>query len=127
MNKLVQSAKEANELPVRVSSYVVGFILSIATTLAAYLAVVNEIWPTGQLIAVIVTLAVVQLIVQLLFFLHLSHEKGTRWKLATFAFAVLVVGILVVGSLWIMHNLNYNMMEMDATEQAEYMRDHEGI
>lgn len=127
MSKLIQPAAEARDLPVRISSYVIGFVLSTATTLAAYFAVVNQLWPFEQLVALIVGLAVVQLIIQLLFFLHLSHEKGGRWKLVTFGFAVLIVAIVVVGSLWIMNNLNYNMMDMSAEEQAEYMRTHEGI
>jgi len=127
MSKLIQSSAEARELPVRISSYVIGFVLSIATTLIAFFAVQYKLWPTDQLIAIIVALAVVQLFVQLLFFLHLSHEKGTRWKLITILFAVLVVIIVVVGSLWIMHNLDYNMMHMSPEEQLQYMHDNEGI
>jgi len=127
MSKLIQPAAEARELPVRISSYIVGFVLSVATTLAAYFAVVYDLWPAPQLIALIVGLAIIQLFVQLLFFLHLSHEKGARWKLVTFGFAVLVVAIVVVGSLWIMFNLDKNMMNMSPTEQAEYMETHEGI
>jgi len=127
MSKLVLSPEEARKLPVRVSSYIVGFVLSIATTLIAYLAVVYHVWPKNELIGLIVVLAVIQLCVQLLFFLHLSHEKGTRWKLITFLFALLVVAIIVVGSLWIMHNLNYNMMNMTPAEQLQYMQQNEGI
>lgn len=127
MSRLIQSSAEARELPVRISSYVIGFVLSIATTLIAFFAVQYKLWPTGQLIAIIVALAVVQLFVQLLFFLHLSREKGTRWRLITILFAVLVVIIVVVGSLWIMHNLNYNMMHMSPEQQLQYMHEHEGI
>jgi cytochrome o ubiquinol oxidase subunit IV len=127
MSKLIQTQAEASKLPVRISSYVVGFVLSVLTTLVAYLAVVYHIWSTGFLIALIVILAVIQLLVQLLFFLHLSHEKGTRWKLVTFLFALMVVAIVVIGSLWIMHNLNYNMMHMSPQEQLQYMQQNEGI
>jgi cytochrome o ubiquinol oxidase operon protein cyoD len=111
--------------PARHVSYIVGFVLSIATTLLAYLFVVNELLPKQALIYAVVGIAVVQLFVQLVFFLHLG--RGSRWKLATFAFALIVVLVVVVGSLWIMHNLDYNMMHMSPVEMMQYMNDNEGI
>lgn len=117
----------SHESPHRLTSYVVGFILSVAMTLIAFALVEYHIWPTSALIIVISVLAVMQLIVQLVFFLHLGDEKGPRWKLVTIAFAVIVVGIVVIGSLWIMHNLDYNMQHMTPAEQAEYLKNHEGI
>lgn len=90
--------------------YITGFILSIILTLLAYWAVVGKAYEPGFIVAVIVGLAVLQLFVQLYFFLHLGEEMKPRWRLVTLGFGVLVVGIIVVGSLWIMDNLNYNMM-----------------
>jgi len=63
--------------------------------------------------------------VQMVFFLHIG--RGSRWKLLTFIFTIIVVGIVVIGSIWIMHNLNYNMMDMSPDEQRQYMSEHEGI
>ena len=111
--------------PVRYVSYVVGFVLSIATTLIAYFFVVNQLLPKETLIYVVLVIAVVQLIVQLVFFLHLG--RGNRWKVITFAFAALVVIIVVVGSLWIMKNLDYNMMNMTPDQMTQYMNENEGI
>jgi cytochrome o ubiquinol oxidase subunit IV len=105
-------------------SYIVGFILSILLTLAAYFSVVNHLMSGKTLILMVAGLAVVQLLVQLLFFLHLGRESRPRWKLLVFWFMLLVVGILVIGSLWIMNNLNYNMMPHDV---ETYMRHEEGI
>lgn len=127
MAKLIQSRKDAHDLPIRVSSYVTGFVLSIALTLFAYFAVTNQLWDSTWLLLIIAGLAIVQLVVQLIFFLHLGRERGGSWRLVTFWFAVLVVAIVVVGSLWIMFNLNYNMMDMAPHEQAEYMHKHEGF
>jgi cytochrome o ubiquinol oxidase operon protein cyoD len=62
-----------------------------------------------MLLAVVVGLAVAQLLVQLVFFLHLGREPKPRQNLVVFLFMLLVIGILVIGSLWIMHNLNYHM------------------
>jgi cytochrome o ubiquinol oxidase operon protein cyoD len=91
-------------------SYISGFILSIILTLAAYFMVVNKVVAGKALIASIIGLAVVQLFVQLLFFLHLGRETKPRFNLMIFLFATLVVTIVVGGSLWIMYNLDYNMM-----------------
>ncbi|MCI0560443.1 MAG: hypothetical protein MN733_18305, partial [Nitrososphaera sp.] len=66
-------------------------------------------------------LAMVQLFVQLELFLHLSHSP--RLHRAVFAFAALLVVIIVGGSLWIMNNLDYQMMQMSPTEADRYMLD----
>lgn len=101
-------------------NYTIGFVLSIALTLIAYFAVVNH-WATGwALIAGIISLAVVQLVIQLVFFLHLGSETKPRWNLVIFLFMLMVLLIIVVGSLWIMNNLNYNMM-MSPEEMDKHM------
>jgi cytochrome o ubiquinol oxidase operon protein cyoD len=101
--------------------YVSGFILSLLLTGGAYLAVTQHISTGGMLIAVIVGLAIAQVLVQLYFFLHLGEETKPRWKLAVLLSMLGVLGILVFGSLWIMQNLNYNMMSPQ--EMNVYMID----
>lgn len=93
-----------------VRTYVIGFILSIILTLLAFGIVMNNSYNAGLSISIIVCLAVIQLFVQLFFFLHLGQEGQRRWRLVALGFGVLVVAIIVFGSLWIMDNLNYNMM-----------------
>jgi cytochrome o ubiquinol oxidase operon protein cyoD len=94
----------------RVMAYVIGFVSSIVLTLFAYILVVNHVISGTGLVAAIVGLAIIQLFVQLFFFLHLGEEKKPRWNLMALLFAATVVIIVVFGSLWIMSNLNYNMM-----------------
>lgn len=91
-------------------TYTIGFVLSVGLTLAAYYVVVNDVFARRELVAAIVGLAVAQLLVQLFFFLHLGKESKPRWNLIVFMFMLMVVGIVVIGSLWIMDNLDYNMM-----------------
>lgn len=103
-----------------IARYTIGFVLSLVLTLAAYYYVVlhgSEMW----LLVVLGTLALTQMIVQLVFFLHLGDEVGPRYKLASFLFMLLVLAIVVIGSLWIMANLNYNMMHMGPNEKTNYM------
>lgn len=87
-------------------SYITGFILSAALTLLAYFAVVNNALNALLLISV---LAIAQLFVQMIFFLHLNKGSDRGWNLAVFASTVSIILILVAGSLWIMNHLNYNM------------------
>lgn len=89
--------------------YITGFILSIILTLTAFLLVMQNLLSGPALVLVILGLALIQLWVQLIFFLHLDLEKGPRWNLAIFISTVGIVLLLVVGSLVIMKNLNYRM------------------
>lgn len=98
------------------TSYIIGFILSLILTLLAYVLVTQKLYSsTAQIIGIIAGLAVIQLMVQLIFFLHLGRESKPRWNVAVFMFAGLVVLIIVFGSIWIMNNLNYNMNHSDSS------------
>ena len=95
--------------------YIIGFILSIILTMAAYLLVDTHISMshTGLthdfIIPILLGLAVIQLFVQLFFFLHMGREKKPRWNLAIFISFISVILLIVVASLWIMYHLNYHM------------------
>ncbi len=89
-------------------SYVAGFVLSILLTLEAYVLVVRHAVASPILVAAVAGLALVQFIVQLLFFLHLGRETKPRWKFYVFLYTVLLVAVLVIGSIWIMSNLGYH-------------------
>lgn len=92
--------------------YLIGFVSAIILTLAAYVLVVGKVLSGGFLIAAIMILAAVQLVVQLVCFLHFGTkgEADSRWHQAAFYMMMIVLVIIVGGSLWIMANLNYNMM-----------------
>lgn len=92
------------------NAYLVGFLLSIVFTLVAYLLVVNHVLSGGILFSAIIILALVQLFVQLLFFLHMGQESKPRWNLVFLLSTISIILIIVIGSLWIMNHLNYNMM-----------------
>ncbi len=92
------------------AAYISGFVLSILLTLLAFYFVEQEIFQGWTLAIAISILAIGQLFVQVLFFLHLGREERPRWNLISFLFMILVVLIVVIGSLWIMYNLDYNMM-----------------
>jgi cytochrome o ubiquinol oxidase operon protein cyoD len=91
-------------------SYTVGFALSLGLTLASFGAVMSGAIPPQLRLAAIVLLAVAQLLVQLVWFLHLGPRPGQRSSSAIFLCTVGVIAIVVAGSLWVMHNANINMM-----------------
>ncbi len=91
-------------------AYTLGFVLSILLTLAAYFIVANHLLSGSMATITIVVLAFIQLWVQLIFFLHLGQESKPRWNLSMFLATSSLILIVVIGSLWIMHHLNYNMM-----------------
>ena len=92
-------------------SYVIGFILSILLTIIPYAITVNHWFNFTITVVSVVVLSIIQLLVQLIFFLHLSTSPTQRTNVLTFIFTVIIVIILVCGSLWIMWNMHYNMME----------------
>lgn len=118
--------KDKAQLPVQtehessIKMYVLGFTFAVILTLLAYVIVVNHLLSGMALATALMGLAAVQLLVQLVFFLHLGRGKTARWNVASFYFMGLVLLIIVVGSLWIMNNLNYNMM-MTPEQMNEHM------
>lgn len=101
-------------------SYIVGFVLSVILTLAAYFVVASHLFAGWVLLLIITVLAVEQLVVQLSFFLHLGRESKPRWNLTAFISMLGVIFIVVFGSVWIMNNLNYNMMPKH--QMDDYMK-----
>ncbi len=97
------------------SYYIVGFILSLILTLATYFIVTLHLLALKDITLTISSLAVAQATVQLFLFLRIGQEKKPHWKMTVFLFMMLVLVIIVIGSLWIMYSLNYNVMpgEMD--------------
>lgn len=92
-------------------SYISGFVFSLLLTLSAYILVTERlIANSGSLTVAVLCLAVLQLIIQLKFFLHLNFKEEGRWNVAFLVSAVSIVLLVVIGSLWIMSHLNYNMM-----------------
>jgi cytochrome o ubiquinol oxidase operon protein cyoD len=93
-----------------VRSYVIGFVLSVVLTAAAFGLVVQQaLGPTESIIAIAV-LAFIQILVHLVFFLHMNTSSSQRWNLLSFGFAVLVAVILIGGTLWVLHNVGAHMM-----------------
>ena len=90
--------------------YTIGFILSVILTLIPFGMVMSGDFGRGILVAVIASTAVAQVIVQLVFFLHMNTSSEQRWNLIAFIYTILCIAVLLVGSVWVMNYLHYNMM-----------------
>ena len=104
-------------------SYIVGFALSLLLTVLSFGAVMSGIVPRSMLLTIIVMLAVAQLLVQLVFFLHLGSAPEQRNNTVVFLLTVLLIATIVAGSLWVMNNANVNMMPMQMSPERAISRD----
>jgi cytochrome o ubiquinol oxidase operon protein cyoD len=95
-----------------VASYLLGLVLAIGLTVASfYFAGSGVIWAPAIPVALIV-LAIAQMGIHLVFFLHITTGPDSTNNVLALAFGVLIVFLLIVGSVWIMANLNQNMLPM---------------
>ncbi|WP_171255384.1 MULTISPECIES: cytochrome o ubiquinol oxidase subunit IV [Acinetobacter Taxon 24C] len=90
--------------------YTIGFILSVLLTVIPFGMVMAGGFGRGVVIATIAITAVAQILVQLIYFLHMNSSSEQRWNVIAFIYTILTVAILLVGSVWIMNYLHYNMM-----------------
>ncbi|MBP3973758.1 cytochrome o ubiquinol oxidase subunit IV [Pseudoxanthomonas spadix] len=93
-----------------VKSYLVGFFWAVLLTVIPFALAMTGFFPAGVTAVVAAVLAAVQIVVHLVYFLHMDRSATQRWNVLVFVFTVLVIGIVIVGSLWVMHNMNANMM-----------------
>ena len=96
-----------------IQSYVIGFLLSLLFTFIPYVMVVNQTVIGTKLLITIVGFAMVQLVIQVVFFLHLGRGPKPNWNLYFFVATIGIVAFVVGGSIFIMNNLHYNMSPTD--------------
>lgn len=102
-----------------VGTYAVGLVLASAlTAVSFYIAHTTLFWTPSIPIALSV-LAIAQMGVHLVFFLHMTSGPDNLNNLLALAFGLLIVMLLVFGSLWIMSNLNHHMVPMDKAMQMQ--------
>ncbi|KMZ11678.1 Cytochrome O ubiquinol oxidase subunit IV [Candidatus Burkholderia humilis] len=91
---------------VSVKGYFVGFVL----TVASFWSVKSGAFTGENAIIALAVLAAVQVVVHVVFFLHVNTSKGQRWHATSFAYTILMSLILIVGTVWVMHNVHMLMM-----------------
>jgi cytochrome o ubiquinol oxidase subunit IV len=93
--------------------YLVGLALATLITIVAFfISQTTLVWQPSIPIALFV-LAVAQMGVHLVFFLHITSGPDNTNNILALAFGVLIVLLLIGGTLWIMYHMNHNMMPME--------------
>ena len=112
----------AGESHASVKSYMTGFVLSIILTAIPFGLVMNQGhygFTAQTVLTAILVLAVVQVFVHVVYFLHMDRSAEQRWNVLAFAFTVMILAIVVAGSIWIMHTAGINMEHAMAPTSAE--------
>jgi cytochrome o ubiquinol oxidase operon protein cyoD len=100
-------------------TYTVGLAFALLLTAASFIvSQTNLLWEPG-VPAGLAVLAIAQMGVHLVFFLHISTGPDNTNNVIALAFGVLIVTLVVSGSLWIMANLNSNMLPPSAIMQMQ--------
>lgn len=109
--------------------YIFGFVAALTLSFVSFMAATGKLVGSSVgTMAILLALAVVQLIVQLVCFLHLGFTHRSKDRTITFIFAITMMLVIVIGSLWIMKNLDYRMgMSSDAMNQYMLQQNKKGF
>lgn len=103
---------------ISLSGYVTGFVLSVLLTAVPFWLVMKQVLPSpSATIVVLLFLGVVQIVVHMVYFLHMNAKSESGWNLMSLIFTMILVFITLSGSIWVMFHLNHNLMPM-GTEQT---------
>lgn len=108
-------------------SYVRGFVLAVVlTAIPFFLVMARPIESPGYTAAIVLFCAFAQILVHMVYFLHMTPKAEDGWLLMSTAFTIILVVITLAGSLWIVFHLNNNMMpgfhEMPEVEASQTAR-----
>ena len=98
-----------------------GLLFSVILTAAAFILVGTHVVYGPAIPDALIVLAIAQMGVHLVFFLHITTGPDNTNNVLALAFGILVTFLIVVGSIWIMHNLNNNMMPAPTAEMVRGM------
>jgi cytochrome o ubiquinol oxidase subunit IV len=93
--------------------YALGLALAVVLTAASFWVRGTHLVYGPSLAVALLVLAVAQMGIHLIFFLHITTDPDNANNVLALAFGVLIVCLIVFGSLWVMEHLNHNMVSMD--------------
>jgi len=115
---------------VSLTRYIAGLVIAVILTLAAFLPVMNHWladWSTSAIIIYLLGLALVQMLVQIVFFLHLTDGPDATYNLMAMWTAVICVFVIIAGTWWTMWKANYQVMGgAGRVEQSDVIYSHDG-
>ena len=99
--------------------YVLGLVLASVLTAASFWAIGTHLIYGPGIPAALITLAIAQMGVHLVFFLHITTAPDNKNNILALVFGLVIVCFIIFGSIWIMDHLNYNMMPMNKLMQMQ--------
>jgi cytochrome o ubiquinol oxidase operon protein cyoD len=108
-----QSHESPKSFAAGLGSYFVGLALAVGLTIASFWAAQTHLIYGPGVAAALVTLAIAQMGIHLVFFLHITTAPDNTNNVLALAFGILIVFLVVTGSLWIMANMNHMAVPMD--------------
>lgn len=91
--------------------YLIGFILSVILTAIPFGLVMSGVITDARVTAgIVMVFALVQIVVHMIYFLHMNSKSENGWTLMALIFTIVVLTICLAGSLWVMYHMNLNMM-----------------
>ena len=99
-------------------SYVTGFILAVILTVVPFALAMGGFFTPPQTALIVLVLAAVQIVVHLVYFLHMSPKSEGGWNMLALVFTAVILVIVLTGSIWIMYHLDINMMPVDMGPEA---------
>ena len=100
-------------------TYAVGFGLAAGLTVASFVLAGGGWLTPASLVAALVALAIAQMIVHLIFFLHITTAPAQKTNILALLLTLLIIALVVIGSLWIMAQLSTHMVPMDQLMQMQ--------
>ena len=103
--------------------YVIGFVLSLVLTAIPFWLVMGKVFPSSSVTAIVIlAFAAVQIVVHMVYFLHMDAKSEGGWNMLALIFTLVLVVITLAGSLWVMYHMNTNMMPAMARTTRTPMR-----
>jgi cytochrome o ubiquinol oxidase operon protein cyoD len=106
-------AGDTADIASRVWTYVIGLSLALLLTATSFFVTGSDLFWGPSIPVALIVLAIAQMGVHLVFFLHITTGPDNTNNVMALAFGVLIVALVIAGSLWIMMHLNHNMMPID--------------
>ena len=93
------------------SGYMIGFVLSIIlTAIPFWLVMTDAIADRSTAMLILAGLAAVQIVVHMVYFLHMNGKIEGGWTLLSTIFTIVILMIALLGTLWVMFHMNAHMM-----------------
>lgn len=91
--------------------YLTGFVLAVILTVIPFWLVMGNVFESSSTAGIVIlALGAVQIVVHVIYFLHMNTTSENGWNFLALIFTLILVVITLAGSIWVMYHLNQNMM-----------------